>query len=103
MVTRFHQVACTQLNRARIVERDKISLHILVTPVHQHHRLAVKRGFGRSARILPQRIQDQALNLVSGQRFNRLAFAPAVIAQVEKHQQIAGFLAGFFSAAQHCH
>jgi len=74
-----------------------------VAPVHQHHRLAVARGVRGCTGITAQRVQDETFHLVCGKRLDGFTLTPAVIAKVEQHEQIPGFLAGFFCTAKHRH
>ena len=67
-------------HRTGVVKRDKISLHVLVAAVHQHHRPAVTRGVGCSAAVAAKRVQNKAIDLVGCKRFNAFDFAAAVIA-----------------------
>ena len=64
-----------------------------VAAFDQHRRLAVARRLRHRAGVAAERVQDEALDPVGGQRLDRLALALAVVAEVEQHHQVAGVLA----------
>ena len=75
----------------------------MVVPVQPHHWFAMACGIGCRTSVFAQGIEDEALDLVSGQGLDGLALAAIVVYKVEQHQQVTGLRAGFFGTAQHRH
>src|SRR5450830_151684 len=88
---------------ASVVQGHKVGLHFMMTPVYQNHWFSVASGVGSGTGIMSKGVQNEAFYLVGSERFNGFTFTAAVITQVKKHEQVAGFLASLFCTTQNRH
>jgi hypothetical protein len=96
-------MAAGVLHGSVVVERDEVGVHAGVPPVDQHRGLAMQRDRIDHVAAAPQRVEDEAVDLVARQRVDGLALALAFVAEVEQHHEVARVLAGLLGAAQHRH
>jgi hypothetical protein len=93
-------VAASRLHRGGVVQRNEVGVHAGMVPVHQHRRLAVQRLGIDQPLATPERVEDEAVDLVAGQRIG-LGLAVDVVAGLSGSR--GSRHPGGFSAPQHGH